>query len=446
MDSEIIISNRSMQTIESFGVSGSWWSQDIGGWAEITESQLSPRDYIAQILFDEENGIGISSYRYNIGAGSISGNNVIEEPWRKTENFEQSEKVYDWARDKNSVWFLKKAVQYGIEDIVFFVNSPVERLTRNGKAHGNEGELSNLPKENYVEFAEYVFDVVEHFIEGGIKVRYISPINEPQWEWINKQEGCHYEPDEVVELLRVFVHEIEKRPKLVNVEITGPECGEWGNTNYKYCEAILGDKELSKYFKTLDNHSYWSSKEAKKEFAKWIHNNYDGVSLRTSEWCEMVKGQDYTMDSALNLAEEIYDDLTILDVVSWQYWIAVSCYDFRDGLIYVNPNDHSMKLTKRLWAMGNYSKFVRPGFTRIDVTTSNDRLKVTAFRSDNKIVLVIINSSKDRIVAKLSGYNDMRNMSIYVTDQQYSLEQTYNGAIETNIKIKSRSVVTVNFY
>ena len=58
------------QTVESIGASGSWWSQDIGGWEEAETSSLSKREYIAELLFDQTDGIGLSSYRYNLGGGS----------------------------------------------------------------------------------------------------------------------------------------------------------------------------------------------------------------------------------------------------------------------------------------------------------------------------------------------------------------------------------------
>lgn len=52
------------QQIEGFGVSGAWWAQDVGGWSQVN------RDRITDLLFDQQKGIGLTIYRYNIGAGS----------------------------------------------------------------------------------------------------------------------------------------------------------------------------------------------------------------------------------------------------------------------------------------------------------------------------------------------------------------------------------------
>jgi len=78
------------QTIESFGASGAWWSQDVGGWIEEETAELSKREYIAELLFDPLEGIGLTSYRYNLGAGSTLQNSPrIEDSWRRAENFEE---------------------------------------------------------------------------------------------------------------------------------------------------------------------------------------------------------------------------------------------------------------------------------------------------------------------------------------------------------------------
>ena len=181
----VIDTDKTYQIIESFGASGAWWSQDVGGWAN--------REQIAELLFDRHKGIGLTNYRYNIGAGSTSGNSRIDDRWRQGESFEISPFEYDWSKDSNAVWFLNKAVELGVEEVTLFCNSPLERLTISGMAHGAEEGVSNLTPENYDDFARYVLDVAEHFVSEGVPVKFISPINEPQWGWAGGQEGGHYD-------------------------------------------------------------------------------------------------------------------------------------------------------------------------------------------------------------------------------------------------------------
>lgn len=207
------------QTMESFGTSGAWWRQYVGGFTEcVDDSGVSSRERIAELLFDREEGIGRTCYRYNLGAGSAeSGKGEYSDIHRRAQCFETSAGVYDFTKDANAVWFLKKAVELGVEEVVLFSNSPLERFTDNGKAQMDKGKKSNLSPENYQPFAAYVIDVAEHFLEEGIPVKFLSPINEPQWEWTGGQEGAHYEPSRTAEvylgadgeeeLVLVFVNE-----------------------------------------------------------------------------------------------------------------------------------------------------------------------------------------------------------------------------------------------
>lgn len=441
------------QTIESFGASGAWWSQDVGGWTDMENDSLSKREYIAQLLFDPTDGIGLSSYRYNLGAGSTLENSPkIEDPWRRAESFESAPGVYDWTNDQNSMWFLKQAVDYGIDDIYLFVNSPLTRLTESGAAYGETDASGknkiNLLPENYQVFADYVLDVTEYFLEDGIPVTHISPINEPQWEWTGGQEGVHYEPEEVVNILEVFVDEMEKRSSLSDVSLSMPELGEWANSSTAYFNRLIESEKLMDSIDTWDIHSYWSDNLAKLNFIDWMEENEVEVSLKMTEWTEMVNGRDYTMNSALTLANEIYEDLTTLDVEAWQYWIAVSSYDYRDGLIYVELDDQTITPTKRLWTMGNFSKYIKPGYVRVSTSSSNKALDSVSFigEGDNgeELITVIINQSYFDKFVSLDGL-DYTNQISFITNVDHDLEEQ-EITDNQQILIPRQSVVTIKSF
>ena len=256
------------QTIEGFGTSSCWWSQYVGGWDKPYKAgDLPVREQIAKWLYSREDGIGLTIYRYNLGAGSAqSGKGNFWYVERRAQSFMGVDGEYNWNRDKNAVWFMNYCVELGATDVVFFCNSPIEQLTVNGMAHMSKDSSINLAPENYDDFAKYVLDVAEHFIAEGIPVTMVSPINEPQWDWLEGQEGCHYEPDEVVGVLKAFVTELRARGLEDKIEITSPESGEWGGKTRNYVNAILSDDLLGSYFKKIDCHSYWTNKETKVKF------------------------------------------------------------------------------------------------------------------------------------------------------------------------------------
>ncbi|HWT74976.1 MAG TPA: glycoside hydrolase [Mobilitalea sp.] len=445
------------QTIESFGTSGCWWSQYVGGWDnEYKDTGHSVRDEIAMLLFDKDYGIGLTSYRYNIGAGSAdSGNGTYWDPHRRTQSFETAPGVYDWSKDANAVWFMKKAVELGASEVVMFCNSPLERLTINGMAQVTKGKKENILPENYGAFATYVLDVAEHFVNEGVPVKLVSPINEPQWDWFEGQEGCHYEPSKIAKVYRAFLEELQNRPALAGVKLSGPEGGDWNTDTIAYTSALLNDSVLGSYFDTLDNHSYWSDTATKEAFKRWMDANHPDVKLRMSEWCEMVNGSDVTMDSAFHLAEVLQEDLTVLDVVSWQNWVGVAPGGYRDGLIYVNEQQKKLNPLKRLWGYGNYSKFIRPGYQRIDVSGGNEKLtalKPVAFTGTNdageeELVLVLINEADEnkKILLDIPNGVEYTNVSVYETSETNDLscikdEEYKKGNV---IEVGKQSITTI---
>lgn len=443
------------QIIESFGTSGCWWSQYVGGWDnEYKDTGRSVRDEIAMLLFDREYGIGLSSYRYNLGAGSAdSGKGKYNDPHRRAQSFETAPFTYNWNKDANAVWFMRKAVELGVEEIIMFSNSPLERLTMNGTAQVTKGSKENILPENYEDFARYVMDVAEHFVEEGIPVKYISPINEPQWEWTEGQEGCHYEPAKIPKLYRAFLTELNSRPALEGVALSGPESGEWKGDATLYTSALLNDSVLGSYFDTIDNHSYWSDTASKVAFKRWMDANYPEVKLRMSEWCEMVNGSDVTMDSAFELARVLQEDLTVLDVVSWQNWVGVAPGGYRDGLIYVNEGKKTLNPLKRLWGYGNYSKFIRPGYQRVEVADSTlKEFKPVAFTGTNdegkkELVLVVINESdaNKKLLLDIQGAVEYTDISVYETSESSNLDRITNEkyGVGDAVEVGKQSITTI---
>lgn len=450
------------QTMESFGASEAWWSQYVGGWTNIDpETGLEMREKIARYLYSKEDGIGLTLYRYNLGAGTVE-NDAKGDYWddyRKAQCFETEPGVYDFTKDANAVWFMKRCAELCGEEFkaVFFCNSPLTRLTNNKKGYLNKGTTSNIQPSNYDEFAKYVLDVTEHFVtEEGINVTEISPVNEPQWDWFGGQEGCHYEPAALVNVFKVFLNKLSEREALQNVKLSGPESGEWGGRTNEYLTAMFSDSELKDYFDTIDCHSYWTTSSTKVKFKKWVENKYPQLKLRTSEWCEMVNGDDYTMDSAFNMSEVIMDDLKILDVVSWQLWVAVAPGNYRDGLIYVNRTAKKCYETKRLWAFGNFTKFIRPGYTRVDIDNklydTTYKLNTVAFKGinekgDPELVLVIINreGAVKRFNIETDDTSVYKNFKIYTTNGEYNLTCTDQGKFdsETVLAIDGESITTI---
>ena len=121
-DTLTIDEEQTHQTIESFGTSGAWWSQYVGTWDDKFQGTMrTNRERIATLLYDPTFGIGLTNYRYNLGAGSAdSGLGSYQDPNRRAQSFEVAPGVYDWSKDEGAQWFLKEVVRLGCEEVTLF--------------------------------------------------------------------------------------------------------------------------------------------------------------------------------------------------------------------------------------------------------------------------------------------------------------------------------------
>ena len=405
-----------VQKWEGFGVSGAWWAQIIG------ECDQKTKDRILDALFDRQKGIGLTIYRYNIGGGD---NHSIQDKWRRTESFEVDRGVYDWQRDSAAVEIMRGAVDRGVEKIVVFANTPTVRMTVSNRVDGHLKGHSNLEMAMVDDFVTYLIDVADFLTSEGFPVCEISPINEPQWDWQPKkgQEGCHYSPAECAQVVEKLLKKIEMEQK--NYKVAAVDSGDWRKSR-QYIDALFENVYIKNHLDAFHLHSYWSDAVDKRRIRTYMDKKYPDIRLEMSEWTQMDQGRDCSMASGISMARVIYEDLTIGNVVSWQYWIGVSKYDFTDGLIYTDfdsEEDISPDIieTKRLFVLGQYARFIRPGSVRIELDGDFKFLKPVAFLTpEENLVVVVLNDSPypTDVDFDVTGYNIK---CVVFTDKQNNL-------------------------
>ncbi len=429
------------QTFESFGTSSAWWSQTI-------DDADTARE-IARLLYDDETGLGLDVYRYNIGGGEKENPNTrIGDPNRRTESFyvlnaETGEYEYDFTRDANARRMLDMAVEYGAKEVILFCNSPHFSMTASGQASGGLTEYaSNLPKENYAAFVDYVLTIADWFVAEGYPVTAISPINEPQWKWGGDwvgQEGCHYTADETVEVLELFATEMKKRNS--PYKLSGPESGQLSPEYYEYIDKFFASDILNEFCDTYSGHSYWIDNNywVKSEVGNKFATQYPDKKLEMSEWCELpLKIDSTTIDSGLYMANIIAQDLSLMNAVSWQSWTAVN----GDGLMELINGE--LVIYNRYYAYKQFSNFIKPGTKRIDVLDSleeNSKIVSTAFRGGDETVIVLINNEEAPLEIKLYGFYD--TMEICRTDAAHNCENVYSGDYSRQQTLPAKSITTV---
>ena len=432
------------QTIVGFGVSGAWWAQYAENWGTPTVNK------IVKLLFNRKDGIGLSIYRYYIGAGD---GKLIKDPWRRSHTFEPRPGKWNWNADKSGVEIMSKAVKEGVDSIVLMAYSPPAWMTINGSVAGGTNGGSNLKPDMYNAFAAYLVKIVKHFIDMGFPIKWLSPVNEPQWNWGmfgKTQESCHYSPQQVVKLSLLLLSKIKENN--LNVKLEVPESANW-ILSIPYANALFGNPTIDKNVAVFWLHSYWSGLSAKKIFYDWLKMHFPDKKIGMSEYCQLIGGsRGLGMESALNMAKTIYEDLTVGNVVSWQWWLAVSKYNYHDGLLYVNfkegkKESTSLIVSKRLWVFGNFSRFVRPGFVRVEDETDSKALKTVSFAnsSKDKIVIVVINDGNETVKANIGVRNDFKVnvFSAFRTNKTENLKMISHGHLLKSFAFDPQSVTTL---
>ena len=162
------------------------------------------------------------------------------------------------------------------------------------------------------------------------------------------------------------------------------------------------------------------------------------------------------MGSALRVANMIHDALTISNMNAWHFWWIYSCSEPSCGNGALWPqgqgNPDNLEPTKRLWVMGNFSRFARPGSWRIDATKNPERdVKVTAYRDSlkTKIAVVILNSKNEEFKADFDfGNTKIGSFKPYVTDDNNNLKEGTEVKVDDtkcSYSVPARSATTVEF-
>ncbi|MFI1364390.1 glycoside hydrolase [Streptomyces griseochromogenes] len=389
------VSPHAAQTIDDIGASGAWWVNDLQHFSPAVQAR------VARLLFSSR-GLDLSSYRYNIGGGGTG----VSTPARAPEDFLGPDGTYDWSKDNGGRRFLKYAAEYGVEDLIGFVNSAPARWTTNQKSCGGL-----LKAENEGDFAKYVADVTDHFAQQGVRLDYISPFNEPDNSFADcGQEGMPVpvgRRDDIVRALGA-----EQRARHQKTGIIADESSRTTQFNSELPQWI-SQPGTAPYVSKLAHHTYDDPDDG--ELGK-VHetSRSAGKESWATEICCFGKGttgwnQEYdpTIDNALLMSRIIYKDFATSHDSAFQWWVALASgygsdpysrndEGWNDGLIYYDPDyatngDQKLYFTKRYYALGQYSKFVKPGSVAHNVTGTPGGVEVTSYDRNGSWVVVVNN-------------------------------------------------------
>ncbi|WP_300598874.1 glycoside hydrolase [Niabella sp.] len=481
-DEKIIVTvdpAKEQQVIHSFGASDCWTAKFIGRWQDVQK-----KERIADLLFSMDTlkdgspkGIGLSLWRFNIGGGSFEqgDSSHIKDEWRREECFLNADGSYSWDKQRGQQWFLQAARKRGVRYTLGFSQTPPVFMTQNGKAYNASGTTRMNIREGMMDaYAGFLANVTNHF-----KFDFLSPVNEPQWKWGTangaSQEGTQAVNTEIADLVRAIAPKIKGK----HTKIVVGEAGQW-NYLFGKNEQGCGD-QINQFFTpaapayigglpavapVISGHSYFTT--CPDTVAVRIRQQVQTAAARVASlqvWqtefgilgniCNQYNGapRNTGIEYGLYVADVMHQDLTVANVSSWQWWLAMAPYDYSDALVYINAPSGKIDVpgskadgvvtdSKQLWVMGNFARFVRPGMKRIAASLSGsaDGVMVSAYKDTKKMVLVLINPQHQAKNITLNGFNDQL-VDVYTTDQTRNLKRSVARA--GNMQLPARSVVTV---
>lgn len=488
-----IVANKPCQTIDGFGASDAWSMRYLVLWPKKQQEHIA--DWLFSMKRDASGkplGIGLSLWRFNLGAGSAGQGDASRiQPFTRTECFLRPDGSYNWDAQQGQRNFLKLAKDRGVTHFLAFINSAPVYFTKNGLATntGRDGTM-NLRENCYGRFAKFIATSLKGLEQhDGIHFDYISPVNEPDgnWNWQGpKQEGSPATNREIARLVRIMGKQFIRQhvnTKIIVNESSDLRClmgiyhTSWqrGNT----IRTLFSKDSIRTYIGSVPNvahliagHDYWTDTpvqymhDSRVALCDSLHKY--NLKFWASEICIMDNdkeigggnGYDFSMKTALYVARIIHYDLVFGNACSWSWWRAVGG-DYKDGLIraYSTPDkkDGYAIDSKLLWAVGNYSRFIRPGAVRYDIQAKDSQENVIpeGFNDPNGIMcsaykntdgtwaIVAINYSKSPKPFRFTiSNNSACTWQMYRTSDKTTENLALAGRTNGNAVLPPRSITT----
>ena len=241
--------------------------------------------------------------------------------------------------------------------------SPPASMKSNGSTTGG-----SLNSSSYGAYANHLSDFANYMSSNGASLYAVSVQNEP--DYVPDYESCGWSSSQ----MRTFLN---NNASVIPVRVIAPETV---HPKSDWYSALSSASQLDIYA----DHLYGGSPTS---FSKehWMTEHYTDSGISGNAWPQ-----------ALDAGQEIHNCMAN-NYAAYIWWYVRRSY----GLL-----DESGNVTKRGYCMSHFAKFVRPGYVRVDATSSpQSNVYTTAYKSGSTLVIVAINknSSSVSLTRSLSG-------------------------------------------
>ncbi|MCX7014439.1 MAG: hypothetical protein NTW86_18135 [Candidatus Sumerlaeota bacterium] len=375
--------------------------QTIAGFGQGSMDQANPKwfdryssETLQQILDRlytlEDGGLGLSICRTYMTAGDAPGHaHMGRQPdgSKSPHGYEPEPGVFAWDGHEKTLWHAQGAARRGATMVAFWNSCPYW-LTIDGCTAGSpDGWSNNMRAGEEARFAEHMCAVLKHYRDAwGIDFDYVSPINEPEWNYWKEgggQDGCHVSADQAIRVAEALDEALKGAGLRARIQMF--EAARMQSLNY--LDKLLQDQRSAPVISTLTTHEYIANEASAAEWAKRAAQTGKGLWMSEwGDWKQRGPELDVRVAQALGYAKKIHMAMRQMRAQAWCMWEPQSLFDQKeDGL----------DRRKSFWAVAHYSRFARPGTRMIEAEDSS--LQSTAYLDEKQktVALVTVNATEE---------------------------------------------------
>ena len=286
----------------------------------------------------------------------------------------------------------------------------------------NGGNFLSASNQAYASLlASYVVNMKNSY---GVNIYALSVQNEPDVS--ASYESCLWTAQQIHDFVPYLRNALNAAGKS-SVKIIAAEDEHW-QTNYYY--VALGDSAVATNVDIVACHNYDGSPPNNIPGALPTYANPNAASWETEVSKLSGNGAfDPSMTDAMYWAGRIHLFMTVANANAWHYWWLVSGNADNEGLTDINGIP-----AQRMYVLGQYSRFVRPGNYRIDLANYNPyAILGTAYKDpvSGNFAIVIANTS-----------STATNQSFYFTNFTATIVTPW--ITSSNLSLAAQSPITVN--
>ncbi len=418
---EVVDPTNQYQTVQGWGTSLAWFANVLG-------SKSDPyRNKYADLFFSPVTGLGLNVVRYNIGGGE-NPQYHFEGLRADMPGYETQPGVWNWNADYNQRWFLQAAKDRGANLFEAFSNSPPYWMTNSGSVTGAVGCGDNLNPDHLQDFSNYLVAVTGHFqTEWGIQFSTLEPLNEPMgtyWCFGGYQEGSHFDVGYQAQNVDTLEPTLQAQNLLTRIATSDENTIDQELSTWNAFAP-----QTQAYVSQINAHAYGGTDR--------VGLAYAAANSNKDLWMSEYGDGDGT---GLSMSEDILQDVRQMHASAWVYWQAVdeaAGWGFLDENLDNPSPDYSYTFNQKYYVMGNYSKFVRPGY-KIVAINNNQSLAAYSW-TNQQLVIVSTNNTNaaQSLTFDLTGFSTVGNSAV-----PYQTSATENLARLSPVTVKQGQLST----